>query len=146
MVSVHEDADDVLQNTFIKVYKSIARFEGKSKLYTWLYRIATNESITLLHKRKRNQSAQIDNPDDDLSSRLQADPYWDGDRTELTLQQALATLPERQKAVFTLRYYDEMPYKEMSAVLETSEGGLKASYHHAVKKIENYIKLHSENL
>jgi len=146
MVLIHEDTDDVLQNTLIKVYKSITRFEGKSKLYTWLYRIATNESITFLNKRKRHQSEQIDNPEDDISMRLEADPYWSGDDTELILQKALSTLPERQRAVFNMRYYDEMPYKQMSEILDTSEGSLKASYHHATKKIEAYIKQHSENL
>ena len=139
MVAVHEDTDDVLQNTLIKVYRNIGRFKGDSKLYTWLYRIATNETITYLKKRNREQSHQIDGEENDLSQRISADPYWNGDHAQKLLQVAIATLPERQRAVFTMRYYDETPYKEIAEILETSEGSLKASYHHAAKKIELYI-------
>lgn len=139
LVTVHEDTDDVLQNTFVKVYRNIEKFEGGSKLYTWLYRIATNETITFLNKRNKNRSEQLDGLDHDLSEKISADPYWSGDQAQLILQLAIDTLPDKQKAVFTMRYYDETPYKEMSEILETSEGALKASYHHAVKKIEHYI-------
>lgn len=140
MVGTHEDADDVIQNTFIKVYRSIDRFKGGSKLYTWLYRIATNETITFLNKRKKRMSSSIHNEDLNLSNRLIADEYFDGDEIQSQLQKALDTLPEKQRLVFNMRYYDEMPYKEISEVLETSVGALKASYHHAVKKIEAFFK------
>jgi len=140
MVYSHEDADDVLQNAFIKVYRSIGKFKGDSKLYTWLYRIATNEAITLLNKRKKTASSSIDAEDLNLSNHLKADDYFDGNEAEILLQNALASLPDKQRQVFTLRYYDEMTYKEMSEVLETSIGALKASYHHAVKKIEDFVK------
>lgn len=140
MVGTHEDADDVIQNTFIKVYRSIDRFKGDSKLYTWLYRIATNETITFINKRKKVMSTSIDNEDLNISNSLVADSYFDGDEAQIRLQKALETLPEKQRLVFNMRYYDEMPYKEISKILETSVGGLKASYHHAVKKIEAFFK------
>jgi len=143
MTHVHQDADDVLQNTFIKVFRNIGNFQGNAKLYTWLYRIATNECITFLKSRNRRATSAIDNNDHSLEHQLKADSYWDGDRAQLLLQLAMDTLPEKQKAVFLLRYYDNMPYKEMEKVLDTSIGALKASYHHAVKKIEHYIK-HSD--
>lgn len=136
MVSVHEDANDVVQNCFIKVFRSIHRFEGKSSLYTWLYRIATNESITFLNKRKKRQMGALDDVDNQVYHQLRADSYFDGNEAEVLLHTAIATLPEKQKAVFMLRYFEEMSYKEMSEVMETSVGGLKASFHHAVKKIE----------
>lgn len=139
MVEFHEDAHDVIQNTFIKIHKSIDRFEGKSLLYTWMYRIATNESLTHLKKRKRNKSSSIDDELNGLENNLKADSYFDGNEAQLTLTKAIYTLPEKQKAVFNLRYFDNMSYREMSEVFGTSEGALKASYHHAVKKIEAYI-------
>jgi len=139
MVINHEDTDDVLQNIFIKVYKSIARFEGKSKLYTWLYRIATNETITFLNKRKNRLTASIDD-EDIYVNQLRADTYFDGNEAQRRLQYALSTLPQKQKLVFNMRYYEEMPYAEISEILETSVGALKASYHHAVKKIELFFK------
>jgi len=142
MVFSHDDADDVLQNAFVKVYKSIKNFKRNSKLYTWLHRIAINESITFLNKKKRMSIASIDHPDLGLSNQLKADEYFDGNEVEMMLQRALSTLPDKQKEVFNLRYYDEMTYKDMSELLGTSIGGLKASYHHALKKIENYIKGH----
>ena len=144
MVYEHDDANDVIQNTFIKVYRSIHKFEGKSKLYTWLYRIATNESITFLNKKNRKSTASLDNEDYNLENQLKADDYFDGDEIQQKLNAALSTLPEKQRAVFNLRYYDEMTYAEMSEVLGTSVGALKASYHHAVKKIESYLKGLSE--
>lgn len=136
LVLVHEDADDVLQNTFIKIYKGILQFEGKSKLYTWLYRIATNEAITYLQSKARHAAASLDDTTTLLTNRLQADEWFDGDEVQVKLQKAIAQLPEKQRLVFNLRYYDEMPYEEMSAMLDTSVGALKASFHHAVKKVE----------
>lgn len=136
MVLTHDDADDVLQNTFIKIYKGVLQFEGKSKLYTWLYRIATNESLTHLQSVARRGAVSLDDPDSLLGQRLQADEWFDGDAVQLRLQQSIAQLPEKQRLVFNLRYYDEMPYEEMSNKLGTSVGALKASFHHAAKKIE----------
>jgi len=136
LVLVHEDADDVLQNTFIKIYKGILQFEGKSKLYTWLYRIATNEAITYLQSKARHAAASLDDTTTLLTNRLQADEWFDGDEVQVKLQKAIAQLPEKQRLVFNLRYYDEMSYEEMSAMLDTSVGALKASFHHAVKKVE----------
>ena len=140
MVLVHEDADDVLQNTFIKVYRGILQFEGKSKLYTWLYRIATNESITYLQSRSRRSTNSIDAGENALSNRLRADEWFDGDALQQQLQDAISRLPEKQRVVFNLRYFEEMPYEEMSAILDTSTGALKASFHHAAKKIESYFR------
>ena len=140
MVFEHDDANDVIQNAFIKVYKSIHKFEGKSKLYTWLYRIATNEAITFLNKKKKKSTASLDNEEYNLNNQLKADDYFDGDEIQRKLQEALNQLPEKQKIVFNLRYFEEMNYAEMSEILGTSVGALKASYHHAVKKIEIYLK------
>ena len=141
MVFDHDDANDVIQNTFIKVFRNIERFEGKSKLFTWLYRIATNEAITFLNNRNRKETDTIDDPDNArVANQLKADTFFDGDYIQLKLQQAIASLPDKQRAVFNLRYYDEMPYEEMSAVLKTSVGALKASYHHAAKKVEAFFK------
>lgn len=140
MVCFHDDANDVLQNTFIKVYKSIHAFKKESKLYTWLYRIATNESINYLNKHKR-RAVDLDSEGlKSLENRLSADSYFDEERVYMELQKAISLLPEKQKAVFSMRYYDELSYKDMSEILGTSTGGLKASYHHAVKKIESYLK------
>ena len=141
MVVDHEDTNDVVQNCFIKVFRSIHNFKGQSKLYTWLYRIATNEAITFINKRaKRNKTNSIEDESSNLVNQIAADPYFDGDETQIQLQKALNTLPEKQRIVFNLRYFEEMPYNEMSEVLETSVGALKASYHHAVKKVEHYFK------
>lgn len=136
----HEDANDVLQNCFVKVYRSIQRFQGKSKLYTWLYRIATNEAITFLNKKKQKQTASLEDGEQPIAERLQADSYFDGDEVQRQLQQAIAKLPEKQRLVFNLRYFDEMGYAEMSEVLGTSQGALKASFHHAVKKVETHLR------
>ncbi len=136
LVNNHEDTNDVLQNVFVKVYKNIKNFKGTSKLYTWLYRIATNEAITLINKNKKRTTEDIDDPDHGVAAALSADPYFDGDEIVLKLKAAIEQLPEKQKLVFNMRYYDEFTYKEISEILETSVGGLKASYHHAVKKIE----------
>jgi RNA polymerase sigma-70 factor (ECF subfamily) len=141
MVYDHDDANDIIQNTFIKVFRSIERFEGKSKLYTWLYRIATNEAITFLNTRTRKETDTIDNAENtQLANQLRADTFFDGDEVQVKLQQAIAILPDKQRTVFNLRYYEEMPYEEMSEVLGTSVGALKASYHHAVKKVEEFFK------
>lgn len=139
MVLIHEDADDVLQNTFVKVYRGIHLFEGKSKLYTWLYRIATNEAITHLQSKARHASASLDDTTNLLANRLRADEWFDGDAAQAKLLLAINQLPDKQKQVFNLRYYDEMPYEEMSQLLQTSVGALKASFHHAVKKIESAL-------
>lgn len=135
----HEDANDVCQNMFIKVWKNLGKFRADSKLYTWLYRIATNESLTFLNQRKRRSAAPLATDDYDLSTQLKADPFFDGDDVQIKLQNAIAKLPEKQKIVFLMRYYDNLKYDDMSAVLGTSVGALKASYHHAVKKIEKYL-------
>jgi RNA polymerase sigma-70 factor (ECF subfamily) len=136
----HDDTDDVLQNTFIKIYRGILQFEGKSKLYTWLYRIATNEAITFLQSKTRNAAVSLDDTGNMAHARLHADHWFDGDAVQVRLQQAIAQLPDKQRVVFNLRYYEEMPYEEMSAILDTSVGALKASFHHAAKKIEAAFK------
>lgn len=137
----HEDANDVLQSVFIKAWKSLDDFQNKSKISTWLYRIAINESLDFIRKQKSSVFLESD-VDDGLANKLMADDYFDGDRTIALLQQAIATLPEVQRIVFNLRYYDEMKYSEMSKLLNTTEGALKASYHIAVKKITEYFKSH----
>jgi RNA polymerase sigma factor (sigma-70 family) len=139
MVVEHEDANDVLQNMFVKAWKGLENFREDSQLYTWLYRIATNESLTFLEQQKKRSAVSMSDDDTGLSNKLKADTNFDSNKLEWKLQLAVQKLPEKQKAVFNLRYYDEMPYNEMSRVLDTSEGALKASYHHAVKKIEDYI-------
>ena len=142
MVVDHDDANDVLQNVFIRVWNGLENFREDSQLYTWLYRIATNESLTFLEGQKKRASVSLSDVETGLSNKIRADKHFDANKLEWKLQLAIQQLPEKQKIVFTLRYYDEMPYEEMSRVLETSEGALKASYHHAVKKIEDYIKNH----
>lgn len=139
IVVSHDDTDDVLQNVFIKVWKNLSKFKGNSKLYTWLYRIATNESLTFLNKKKRRKATPLETEDYDLGSNLRADPYFDGDEAQIKLQEAIDKLPEKQRIVFLMRYYEEMKYDDMSEALDTSVGALKASYHHAVKKIQKYI-------
>jgi RNA polymerase sigma-70 factor (ECF subfamily) len=142
MVVEHEDANDVLQNVFIRVWNGLENFREDSQLYTWLYRIATNECLSYLEQQKRKSSLSLDEMESGLSNKVIADKYFDPNKLEWKLQLAIQQLPEKQRIVFTLRYYDEMPYEEMSRVLDTSEGALKASYHHAVKKIEDYILNH----
>ena len=139
MVVEHEDANDVLQNMFIKVWKGLENFREDSQLYTWLYRIATNECLTFLEQQKKRASVSISDEESGLSQKIKADSHFDANKLEWKLQLAIQQLPEKQRIVFNLRYYDEMPYEEMSKVLETSEGALKASYHHAAKKIEDFI-------
>ena len=139
LVIDHDDADDVLQNMFIKVWKGLENFREDSQLYTWLYRIATNESLTFLEQRKKRNLVSLDTVENGLVNKLKADSNFDANRLEWKLQLGIQQLPEKQRIVFNLRYYDEMPYEEMSRVLDTSEGALKASYHHAAKKIEEFI-------
>jgi RNA polymerase sigma-70 factor (ECF subfamily) len=138
----HEDANDVLQNVFIRVWKGLDNFREDARLFTWLYRIATNESLTLLEQKKRKAAAPLNELQAGLSNTVKADKYFDGNALEWKLQLAIQALPEKQRMVFNMRYYDEMPYAEMSRMLGTSEGALKASYHHAVKKIEDFILNH----
>ena len=139
IVKSHDDADDVLQNTFIKVYKSIHKFKGDSKLYSWLYRIATNEAITLVNKNAKRLQISNEEVQQLAIANLKADVYFEGDAIQLKLQNALATLPEKQQLVFNMKYFEDIKYKDMSEILQTSEGALKASYHIAVKKIEKYL-------
>lgn len=134
----HDDANDILQNTFLKAWNNIQSFEGKSKLSTWLFRIAINESLDFLRKQKANEMVSSD-ADCNVANKLLADDFFDGDETQAQLQQAVALLPEVQRTVFTMRYFDDMPYSEISLILGTSEGALKASYHLAVKKITDYF-------
>lgn len=141
LVILHEDADDALQNTFINAWKNIGNFRNESALYTWLYTIATNEALTLINKRKRNSALSLDEIGSYLATSAEGSTWFDGDEAQLKLQNAILQLPEKQRIVFNLRYFDEMPYEEMSKVLGTSEGALKASYHHAVKKIEEMLGL-----
>ena len=135
MVRWHDDADDVLQNTYLKAWQVLDNYRGDAQPATWLYRIAMNESITFLERQKETKRIE----DDDLVRALEADPYFDGDETERQLQQAINTLPEKQRIVFNLKYYEQMKYEEMSQLLSTSVGALKASYHLAVKKIEAFF-------
>ncbi len=140
MVVTHEDTDDVLQNVFIKVWRNLENFREDSQLYTWLYRIATNESLTFLESKKRKATLSLGEDTGGLENLVRADEHFDAGKLEWKLQLAIQQLPDKQRLVFNLRYYDEMPYEEMSKVLDTSEGALKASYHHAARKIEDYIK------
>src|SRR5688500_1892558 len=142
MVVDHDDANDVLQNVFIRIWKGLETFREDSQLYTWLYRIATNECLTFLDQQKKRASVSLSDLESGLSEKIKADENFDANKLEWKLQLAIQQLPDKQRVVFQLRYYDEMPYEEMSRVLDTSEGALKASYHHAVKKIEEYIKNH----
>lgn len=142
MVINHDDTDDVLQNVFIKVWKGLDNFREDSQLYTWLYRIATNESLTFLNQQKKRNAVSLSDDENGLSNRIKSDSHFDANKLEWKLQLGIQSLPEKQRLVFNLRYYDEMPYEQMSRVLDTSEGALKASYHHAAKKIEEFILNH----
>ncbi|WP_298758523.1 RNA polymerase sigma factor [uncultured Psychroserpens sp.] len=139
IVKSHDDADDVLQNTFIKIYKNIHNFKGDSKLYSWMYRIATNESITHINKNAKRLNISNEETHQHLVNNIKADVYFEGDTIQYKLQQAIARLPEKQQMVFNMKYFQDIKYKEMSDILETSEGALKASYHIAVKKIEAFL-------
>ena len=140
IVMNHDDTDDVLQNTFLKVWRSIDKFREESSLYTWLYRIATNESITFLNSKKKKNMMPLNDVSEYLLENLMSDPFFEGDEIQLKLQHAIIRLPEKQRLVFNMKYFDEMKYDEMAEVLETSVGALKASYHHAAKKVEEYLK------
>ncbi len=140
MVKNHDDTDDVLQNVFIKVYKNISKFKGDSKLYSWMYRIATNESITFLNQKAKKYNISNEELQQQLIDNLEADVYFEGGEIQLKLQKAIALLPQKQQQVFNMKYFQELKYKEISEILETSEGALKASYHLASKKIEEFLK------
>lgn len=140
MVITHEDADDVLQNTLIKAWKGLANFKEESQLYSWLYRIATNETITFLNKKRKRFFIPLNDVEKELSGKLESDDFYTGDEIQLKLQKAILTLPEKQRLVFNMKYYDKLKYEDISKILGTSVGGLKASYHLAVKKIETFIK------
>jgi RNA polymerase sigma factor (sigma-70 family) len=140
MVVNHEDADDVLQNTFIKVWKGLDGFRQESSLYTWLYRIATNETYTFLEKLKKKRAVSYSDREESFGNMLQAEKGFDFKKLEWKLQMAIQQLPEKQREVFLLRYYDEMPYEKMAEVLDKSVGTLKATYHFAAKKVEEYLK------
>jgi RNA polymerase sigma-70 factor (ECF subfamily) len=140
MVIIHEDADDVVQNTFIKAYKNIHSFHGKSSLFTWIYRIAVNESLNFLEKKKKRNFFSMEDHHEVMLGYLDRSSLIDGDEIQRKLQKAIIRLPEKQRLVFNLRYFEELPYEEISRMTETSVGGLKAGYHHAVKKIEEILK------
>lgn len=140
MVQNHDDANDLLQNTFLKAWSSLENFRGDARLSTWLYKIAINESITFLERERKRQNISLDQQSEQLINNIAADTHIDGDELALRLRQAIATLPEKQRLVFNMRYYDEMPYEQMSSILGTSVGALKASYHLAVKKIEHFFE------
>ena len=140
IVISHDDTDDVLQNTFIKIYKNIGKFKQESKLFSWMYRIATNEAITFINKRNKERKIDISEVQEQIVSTLESDIYFSGEEIQEILQKAIASLPQKQQLVFNMKYFDNMKYTEISEILGTSVGALKASYFHAVKKIESYIK------
>ena len=135
----HEDSNDIIQNVFIKVWKALDGFRSDSQLYTWLYRIATNESITFLNSKKKRFTISLGDVEHELADKMISDPLFTGDKIQLKLQQAILTLPPQQRLVFNMKYFDGLKYEEIAEILNTSVGGLKANYHHAVKKIEKYI-------
>ena len=135
----HDDTDDVLQNTFIKIFQNLKNFKGESKLFSWIYRIATNEALTFISQRSKKSGISNEEVLEKRTQNLQADSYFNGDEVQLKLQQAIAKLPEKQQLVFKMRYFEEIKYEDMSHILGTSVGALKASYHIAVKKIEEYL-------
>jgi RNA polymerase sigma-70 factor (ECF subfamily) len=140
MVINHDDTDDILQNVFIKAFNGLSSFREDSRIFTWLYRIATNECITFLNNKKKRFFIPMVDVENQLSQNLENDSYFNGDRIQMRLQQAILTLPEKQRLVFNMKYYEDMKYEDMSEILGTSVGALKASYHHAVKKIEEFMK------
>ncbi|MEA4868433.1 MAG: RNA polymerase sigma factor [Bacteroidia bacterium] len=136
----HDDTNDILQNTFVKAWNALPSFREESRLYTWLYRIATNESLTFIKKSKMRSFLSLSDYSKQVENQLEADPYFNGDETQRIFRKAIMKLPGKQRAVFTMRYYDEMKYEEISEILGTSVGALKASYHHAFQKIQEYLK------
>lgn len=140
MVIDHSTADDIAQDTFVKVWKNIDSFKGDAKLYTWIYRIATNEALNHLRKKKRRFFLPIGDVEHELASSLESDSYYSGDEIQLKLQKAILTLPEKQRLVFNMKYFEEMKFKDIAEIMDVSVGGLKANYHHAVKKIEKFLK------
>ncbi len=140
MVPSHDDSNDILQNSLIKAWRGLPNFKGDSALYTWLYRVTTNETLTFLNRERRRNLLSLSDSAQTVERQLQADPYFNGDKAEKLLRKAILLLPPRQRTVFTLRYYSEMSYREMAEVLETSEGALKASYHHAYNKVKTFLK------
>ena len=136
----HDDADDVLQNTFVKVFQYLKNFKGESKLFSWMYRIATNEAITFINQKAKRNGTTSEAMQNKIVDNLQADTYFDGNEIQFKLQKAILLLPEKQQLVFKMKYYEEIKYEDMSEILGTSVGALKASYHHAVKKIEEFMK------
>lgn len=140
MVLSHDDANDLLQNTFIKAWSNIDSFRGDSRLSTWLYRIALNETLTFLAHERNQQTIDIDSPEGSMADRLEGDTWFDGDSAQKLLQEAILTLPDKQRLVFNLKYFEEMKYEEMSKLLDTSVGALKASYHLAVTKISKFLE------
>jgi RNA polymerase sigma-70 factor (ECF subfamily) len=140
IVLSHDDADDALQNCMVKIWQNLENFQKKSTLFTWLYRIATNEALLLLRKKKQTNHFSIHQEDFELTEYLKSDTHFDGDKIQLLLQLAIDQLPTKQKIIFNLKYFDELKYSEIAEILDTSVGGLKASYHHAAKKIEAYLK------
>jgi RNA polymerase sigma-70 factor (ECF subfamily) len=136
----HDDTDDVLQNTFVKVFQYLKNFKGESKLFSWIYRIATNEAITFINQKAKRNGTTSEAMQNKIVDNLQADTYFDGNEIQLKLQKAILLLPEKQQLVFKMKYYEEIKYEDMSEILGTSVGALKASYHHAVKKIEEFMK------
>jgi len=139
MVIDHDDADDVTQEVFIKIHKSVENFRENSLLYTWIYRIATNECLNFLQRKKRRFFLPIGDVSGELASKLDSSTHFSGDEIQLKLQKALLKLPDKQRVVFNMKYYDDLTYEEISEITNTSVGALKASYHHAVKKIEDYL-------
>lgn len=139
MVLNHDDADDVLQNTFVKIFQNLKNFKGESKLYSWMYRIATNEAINFINIRSKKSGISNEELKENLVKNLESDVDYDGDEIQLKLQKAVAKLPEKQQQVFKMKYFEELKYEEMSEILGTSVGALKASYFHAVKKIEEFL-------
>ena len=142
MVVSHDDANDLLQNTFIKAWTNLDYFRGDAKLSAWLYRIAFNECLNFLNKQRAENQLSIDDADAALINKLESDPYFNGDETQRLFQKAILQLPEKQRIIFNLKYFQEMKYEDMSEILGTSVGALKASYHHAVKKIEDFFHQH----
>ena len=142
LVLSHDDVNDILQNTFIKAWTNIEYFRGDAKMSTWLYRIALNECLTFLNKQRASQQLSIDEADTEIMNQLESDTYFDGDETQKVFLQAIKQLPEKQQMIFNLKYFKEMKYEEISEILGTSIGALKASYHHAVKKIESFLEKH----